>query len=54
MIVYSTATLSVTEVLLQGRSEGTLIDLSVESPRPGSGGGLRPVLCSVTLAVAAP
>lgn len=30
MIVYSAATLSVTEVLLQGRSEGTLIDPSVE------------------------
>lgn len=36
-------------MLPQGRSEGTLIGLSVESPRPGTGGGLRPVLCSVAL-----
>lgn len=34
MIVSSTAALC-HEVLLQGRNEGTLTDLSVESPRPG-------------------
>jgi len=43
------ATPSVTEVLLQSRCEGTLTELSVESPRPGTGGGLRPVLCCVAL-----
>lgn len=37
------------EVLLQGRSEGTLMDLSMESPRPGTGGDHRPVLCAVAL-----
>lgn len=41
---------SVIEVLLlQGRIEGTLIDLHVERPKLGTGGGLRPVLCSVAL-----
>lgn len=45
--------LSVTEVLLQDRSVGTLINFSVGSPRPGTGGGLRPMLWNVALAVAA-
>lgn len=52
MIVWSTAALCY-EVLLQGRKKGTLTDLPVKSPRPGTGGGLRTVLCSVTLTEAA-
>lgn len=52
MIVWSTAALF-HEVLLQGRNEGTLSDLSVESPKAWDRGGLRTVLCSVALTEAA-